>query len=174
MPYRCIKPACDDMNCCMCNCAIPESDATALDQLTEEHVQAVVRSVQPSLSAASKAWRELAENCRYWLNASLRLKSRGVSVNADLLQRLRERSAWHPVIAEAAEALERFEHKTRSIYSAEQAQIEAPLRAQWRRECDDADALLRFLALDPAAMRTDGGSLNLPKIKKALAGRVSF
>jgi hypothetical protein len=24
MPYRCIKPLCDSMNCCMCNCAVPE------------------------------------------------------------------------------------------------------------------------------------------------------
>ena len=37
--------------------------------LSDEHVYAVVRSVQPHLATTSKAWRELAEDCRYWLKA---------------------------------------------------------------------------------------------------------
>lgn len=132
MPYRCIKPLCDAMNCCMCNCAIPEP-AKARDVLLR-------------------------------LNRLHRILAAGRSVDG-----------WigESALADAIAEIERL-RKTAPIYSAEQAQIEAPLRAQWRRECDDADSLLRFLALDPAAMRTDGGSLNLPKIKKALAGRVSF
>lgn len=39
----------------------------------------------------------------------------------------------------------------------------------WRRECGDADDLLRHLGLDPAQCRTDGGWLNLPRIKALLA-----
>ena len=37
------------------------------------------------------------------------------------------------------------------------------------QECDDSDALLRVLGLDPEQYRTEGGSLNLPKIRTALA-----
>lgn len=39
------------------------------------------------------------------------------------------------------------------------------------KECDDGDALLRMLQLDPAAYRTEGGRLNLLKIRAALAER---
>lgn len=28
MPYRCIKPLCDSMGCCMCNCAVPEEQVS--------------------------------------------------------------------------------------------------------------------------------------------------
>jgi len=38
--------------------------------LTSQHVDAVVRSVQPNLDAGCKAWRELSEQCRYWLEAA--------------------------------------------------------------------------------------------------------
>ncbi len=37
--------------------------------LTEAHVAAVVRSVQPCLSDESKAWRNQSAECRYWLEA---------------------------------------------------------------------------------------------------------
>lgn len=42
---------------------------------------------------------------------------------------------------------------------------------QWHRECDDGDALLRMLGLDPVAYRTDGGSINLPKVREAVSPR---
>ncbi len=38
--------------------------------LTDEHVYAVVRSVQPHLATTSKAWRDLVVECRYWLEAA--------------------------------------------------------------------------------------------------------
>lgn len=38
-------------------------------------------------------------------------------------------------------------------------------------ECDDGDALLRMLGLDPEQCRTEGGRLNLAKIRAALAER---
>ena len=38
-------------------------------------------------------------------------------------------------------------------------------------ECDDGDELLRMLDLDPATYRTEGGRLNLLKIRAALAER---
>ena len=40
-------------------------EAEALD----EHVHAVVRSVQPYLDVRCKAWQDLTEQCRYWLKA---------------------------------------------------------------------------------------------------------
>lgn len=40
-----------------------------------------------------------------------------------------------------------------------------------RQECDDSDALLRLIGLDQQQHRTEGGSLNLPKIRDALAER---
>ena len=46
----------------------PAAPAQAVP-LTDEHVNAVVRSVQPYLSTDCKAWRELTETCRYWLQA---------------------------------------------------------------------------------------------------------
>ena len=39
------------------------------------------------------------------------------------------------------------------------------------KECDDGDQLLRLLDLDPATYRTEGGRLNLLKIRAALAER---
>lgn len=41
----------------------------------------------------------------------------------------------------------------------------------WRRECADADALLRHLSLNPEQCRTDGGWLNVARIKTLLAER---
>ena len=38
-------------------------------------------------------------------------------------------------------------------------------------ECDDGDSLLRMLDLEPAQYRTEGGRLNLLKIRAALADR---
>lgn len=55
--------------------------------------------------------------------------------------------------------------------SAQQVeQVEATLMHQfngegWRKECVDTDALLEYLGLDPKNCRTDGGWLNLPRIK---------
>lgn len=40
---------------------------------------------------------------------------------------------------------------------------------EWHRECDDGDELLRLLGLDPSACRTDGGSINMPKVRAALS-----
>ena len=39
------------------------------------------------------------------------------------------------------------------------------------KECDDGDELLRMLDLDPATYRTEGGRMNLLKIRAALADR---
>ena len=39
----------------------------------------------------------------------------------------------------------------------------------WKQECDDADELLRLLDLEPDHCRTDGGSINLPKVKALLS-----
>jgi hypothetical protein len=39
------------------------------------------------------------------------------------------------------------------------------------RECDDADELLRLLGFEPDDVRTDGGSINLPKVRSLLAER---
>ena len=44
-------------------------------------------------------------------------------------------------------------------------------RETLEKECDDADALLRLLDFDPEQYRTEGGRLNLLKIRAALAGR---
>lgn len=41
------------------------------------------------------------------------------------------------------------------------------------RECEDGDALLRMLDLDPEQYRTDGGRLNLLRVRAALADRQS-
>ena len=39
----------------------------------------------------------------------------------------------------------------------------------WRRECDDTDKVLKHLGLDPKQCRTDGGWLNVARIKTLLA-----
>lgn len=38
----------------------------------------------------------------------------------------------------------------------------------WRRECADTDDLLKFIGLDPEVCRTEGGWLNMPRIKTGL------
>lgn len=45
------------------------------------------------------------------------------------------------------------------------------VRAAFNRECDDADAILRALGLDPANCRTDGGSLKLQMVLGAIEHR---
>ena len=42
------------------------------------------------------------------------------------------------------------------------------LNREWRRECADGDAVLQVLGLDPQDYRTDGGSLNIGKIRGRL------
>jgi len=42
-------------------------------------------------------------------------------------------------------------------------------REAFERECADVDALLTHLGLDPERCRTDGGALNLPRIKTFLS-----
>ena len=44
-------------------------------------------------------------------------------------------------------------------------------QADYRRECDDTDAILRVLGLDPFRCRTDGGSLRLAMISGAIEHR---
>jgi len=41
----------------------------------------------------------------------------------------------------------------------------------WKRECADADELLKLLlpGIDPADLRTDGGWINLPKVRELAA-----
>ena len=53
-------------------------------------------------------------------------------------------------------------------------EIEALLRRvheEFRRECSDADVILRLLGLDPVNCRTDGGSLKLVMIAAMLKAR---
>lgn len=44
-------------------------------------------------------------------------------------------------------------------------------RETLERECDDGDALLRMLDLDPDRYRTEGGRLNLLRVRAELADR---
>ena len=39
----------------------------------------------------------------------------------------------------------------------------------FKQECEDADELLRLLRLDPEIYRTEGGCINIGKVKAALA-----
>jgi hypothetical protein len=49
----------------------------------------------------------------------------------------------------------------------------APIADGFAQECDDADELLRLLGFDPDDVRTDGGSINLPKVRSLLAERAA-
>lgn len=44
-------------------------------------------------------------------------------------------------------------------------------RETLEKECDDGDALLRMLGLDPEQYRTEGGRLNLLRVRAVLADR---
>ena len=44
-------------------------------------------------------------------------------------------------------------------------------RETLEKECDDGDALLRMLDLDPEQYRTEGGRLNLLRVRAVLADR---
>lgn len=44
-------------------------------------------------------------------------------------------------------------------------------RETLEKECDDGDALLRMLDLDPEQCRTEGGMLNLLRVRAVLADR---
>jgi hypothetical protein len=49
----------------------------------------------------------------------------------------------------------------------------APVADGFAQECDDADELLRLLGFEPDDVRTDGGSINLPKVRSLLAERAA-
>jgi hypothetical protein len=54
------------------------------------------------------------------------------------------------------------------------ARIQARAQADnYAKECDDADELLRLLGFEPDDARTDGGSINLPKVRSLLAERAA-
>lgn len=38
----------------------------------------------------------------------------------------------------------------------------------WKQEADDLDAVLRLIGLDPQACRTEGGSLNIGRVRAAV------
>jgi hypothetical protein len=42
------------------------------------------------------------------------------------------------------------------------------LQREWERECSDGDAVLHHAGLTPDDYRTDGGSINVPKVARAL------
>ena len=70
-----------------------------------------------------------------------------------------------PVQGECArQAARHMEERERELMQALAITEETLLK-----ECDDGDAMLRLLGLDPETHRTEGGRLNLPKIRAALA-----
>jgi hypothetical protein len=75
--------------------------------------------------------------------------------NAQIERARKESGRWVPLYTQAGE---------RKPLTDEP--IEA---AEWERECDDTDTILRALGLDPARCRTDGGSLKVQMIVGALA-----
>ena len=106
---------------------------------------------------------------------ALRL-SEGLGPNETLVERLRQErratawargldvdypTAWEPNLLchEAAAEIVRL-----------RCLVEA-VRGAFNRECDDADAILRALGLDPENCRTDGGSLKLQMVLGALEHR---
>lgn len=72
-----------------------------------------------------------------------------------------------PVQAECARQAARH-METREL-ELEHALIVA--RETLEKECDDGDALLRMLDLDPELYRTDGGRVNLLRVRAVLVGR---
>lgn len=94
----------------------------------------------------------------------------------DLVQRLRQErrptawtrgldtdypTAWEPNLLchEAAAEIVRLKCLVEAV------------RGAFSRECDDADAILRTLGLEPANCRTEGGSLMLPELLGAIEHR---
>lgn len=74
-------------------------------------------------------------------------------------------------VGEIVELGSRAEPKSDALGSANRAKVDA--EQGWRRECDDTDAVLRLIGLDPEQCRTDGGSLNVPKIGSLLRDRAT-
>ena len=72
-----------------------------------------------------------------------------------------------PIQAECARQAARH-METREL-ELEHALIVA--RETLEQECDDGDALLRMLDLDPEQYRTEGGRLNLLRVRAVLADR---
>ncbi len=82
----------------------------------------------------------------------------------------------HAQLLNGARALlaERGSAAPDSLQDLKQKHMAASLRAgdlreSFERECSDADLILRAIGLDPEIYRTEGGSLNVPKIKAAIA-----
>lgn len=70
-----------------------------------------------------------------------------------------------------ADTIWRNEHETLFDYIASEIESLRSALAQpdgWKKECEDTDKLLVHLGLDPDLCRTDGGWLNLQRIKETL------
>lgn len=90
-----------------------------------------------------------------------------------------ERHAWTNDLEERRRTLGAIAHARRVVspynYNGSAATrlpaMESADQAGWKREADDADELLRLLlpSLDPDDLRTDGGSINLPKVRGLVA-----
>lgn len=91
--------------------------------------------------------------------------------------KLREKNAGQPAADDKAGTL--FNHETllqigmvKGLSMASDDKAGGPFadfkKAGWEKECDDTDKLLEHLGLDPALCRTDGGWLNMPRIKALL------
>jgi hypothetical protein len=80
---------------------------------------------------------------------------------------------WHTLADEAAKVLAAPEAPRQSDELDSSAERNAMQRqrdsalSELKRECDDTDEALRLLGFDPEEVRTDGGSLNLSKLRAA-------
>ena len=66
-----------------------------------------------------------------------------------------------------AQAYEAEYNMVRSQLENRTAELVAA-QASWRKECDDADTVLRYWGFKPERFRTECGFLNLPKIRAAI------
>lgn len=90
-------------------------------------------------------------------------------MNAGPLTQAIQRLNSNPYNLTKAECIQVIRELRDEIVAASGAELTEAFNGQgWRKECADADALLMHLGLDPAACRTDGGWLNLPRIKALL------
>lgn len=121
----------------------------------------------------SPALREIADSGDFadWVGQQLREA-------ADALDALQAQAATHTdelarlrdAYAEQIQTLVERASKAEAEAEAQAHELET-LKAQWARECDDADRLIRSaLGLDPADYRTEGGSLMVEKLRAYLVG----
>lgn len=141
---------------------------TDLRALAEAYMRSLPASVYAALRSAADENEQLREllnvhNLGGWQDSLTLIKERD-ALRAENAAQLAEIEKWKVSNALGVEAMREGNEIERKLRS----RVEG-LEKGWAQEADDLDTVLSMLKLDPQDYRTDGGNLQIGKVRAALA-----